>query len=37
MTILPGEGATEGKVIYEQSSLLLSMDLIAKKEIYRCY
>ncbi len=32
MTILPGEGAQEGKVIYEQASLLMSMDLIAKKK-----
>ena len=32
MTILPGEGASEGKVIYEQASLLMSMDLIAKKK-----
>ncbi|HUX97359.1 MAG TPA: DUF5107 domain-containing protein [Bacteroidales bacterium] len=32
MTILPGEGAREGKVIYEQASLLMSMDLIARKK-----
>jgi tetratricopeptide (TPR) repeat protein len=32
MTILPGEGASEGKVIFEQASLLMSMDLIAKKK-----
>ena len=32
MTILPGEGAREGKVIYEQASLFLSMDLISKKK-----
>jgi len=32
MTILPGEGAQEGKVIYEQASLFLSMDLISKKK-----
>jgi tetratricopeptide (TPR) repeat protein len=32
MTILPGEGASEGKVIYEQASLLMSMDLITKKK-----
>jgi Tfp pilus assembly protein PilF len=32
MTILPGEGAQEGKVIYEQASLLMSMDLIVKKK-----
>lgn len=32
MTILPFEGASEGKIIYEQASLLMSMDLIAKKK-----
>ncbi len=32
MTILPGEGASEGKVIYEQASLLTAMDLIAGKK-----
>jgi tetratricopeptide (TPR) repeat protein len=32
MTILPGEGAREGKVIYEQAALLMSMDLMAKKK-----
>ena len=32
MTILPFEGAREGKIIYEQASLLMSMDLIAKKK-----
>jgi hypothetical protein len=32
MTILPGEGAREGKVIFEQASLFLSMDLISKKK-----
>ena len=32
MTIIPFEGASEGKIIYEQASLLMAMDLIAKKK-----
>jgi len=32
MTILPNEGAREGKVVFEQASLFLSMDLISKKK-----
>jgi Tfp pilus assembly protein PilF len=32
MTILPFEGSSEGKVIYEQASLLTAIDLIAKKK-----
>ena len=31
MTILPFEGSSEGKVIYEQASLLTAIDLIGKK------
>jgi len=32
MTILPNEGAAEGKIIYEQASLFMAIDLIGKKK-----
>jgi len=32
MTILPSEGASQGKVVFEQASLFLSMDLIKSKK-----
>jgi tetratricopeptide (TPR) repeat protein len=31
MNILPFEGASEGKIVYEQASLFLSLDLVTKK------
>jgi hypothetical protein len=32
MTVLPNEGASIGKVVYEQSSLFLAMDMMGRKK-----
>lgn len=32
MTLLPGEGSSEGKVVFEQASLLMAMELMTKKK-----
>lgn len=32
MTLLPGEGSSEGKVVFEQATLFMAMDLMAKKK-----